>query len=134
MTPSETTPTEADNTGEAEGTVLKLKRADITIGIQGSYTTLELDCDLKPEDIEWTTRDASIATVKNGVVTSVGPGITVITARYGNQTAECIVRCSLPVKQLRLVQAWAAIHEEELYIAWNNAVRNIPFGKIEPLR
>ncbi len=41
---------------------------------------------------------------------------------------------SLPVKQLKLVQAWAAIHEEELYIAWNQAVRNIPFGKIEPLR
>lgn len=41
---------------------------------------------------------------------------------------------SLPVKQLRLVQAWSAIHEEELYEAWNKAVRNIPFGKIEPLR
>ena len=41
---------------------------------------------------------------------------------------------SLPVKQLKLVQAWAAIHEDELYAAWNNAVRNIPFGKIDPLR
>ena len=41
---------------------------------------------------------------------------------------------SLPVKQLRLVQAWAAIHEDELYAAWNSAVRSIPFGKIEPLR
>ena len=41
---------------------------------------------------------------------------------------------SLPVKQLRLVQAWAAIHEDELYKAWNNAVRNIPFEKIEPLK
>ncbi len=40
----------------------------------------------------------------------------------------------LPVKQFKMVQAWAAIHEEELYAAWNNAVRNIPFGKIEPLR
>ena len=41
---------------------------------------------------------------------------------------------SLPVKQLRLVEAWLAIHENELYEAWNKAVRNIPFGKIEPLR
>ena len=41
---------------------------------------------------------------------------------------------SLPVKQLRMVQAWAAIHENELYAAWNNAVKNTPFGKIEPLR
>ncbi len=41
---------------------------------------------------------------------------------------------SLPLKQLKLVQAWAAIHEDELYDAWNNTVRNIPCGKIEPLR
>ncbi len=40
----------------------------------------------------------------------------------------------LPVKQLRLVQAWLVIHEDELYDAWNKAVRGIPFGKIEPLR
>ena len=33
---------------------------------------------------------------------------------------------SLPVKQLKLVQAWATIHEEELYKAWNKAVRNEP--------
>jgi len=41
---------------------------------------------------------------------------------------------SLPVKQLRLVLAWMAIHEDELYAAWNKAVRNEPFDKIEPLR
>ena len=41
---------------------------------------------------------------------------------------------SLPVKQLKLVLAWMAIHEEELYAAWNQAVKNEPFGPIEPLR
>ena len=41
---------------------------------------------------------------------------------------------SLPLKQLRLVQAWLAIHEDEVYAAWNNAVRGIPFNKIDPLR
>ena len=41
---------------------------------------------------------------------------------------------SLPVKQLRLVQAWAAIHEEELYAAWIKAVRGMPIGKIDPLQ
>jgi len=40
---------------------------------------------------------------------------------------------SLPVKQLKLVQAWAAIHEDDLYKAWNKAVKNEPFGKIDPL-
>ena len=41
---------------------------------------------------------------------------------------------SLPVKQLRLVLAWIAIHEDELYASWNKAVKNEPFGKIEPLK
>ena len=41
---------------------------------------------------------------------------------------------SLPVKQMRLVQAWAVLHEDELYKAWNNAVRGVPFDKIDPLK
>lgn len=41
---------------------------------------------------------------------------------------------SIPVKQLKLIQAWIILHEEELYTAWNKAVQNIPFEKIEPLR
>ena len=40
----------------------------------------------------------------------------------------------LPHKQFKLVQAWAALHEDELYAAWNNAVRSIPFKKIAPLQ
>lgn len=40
----------------------------------------------------------------------------------------------IPVKQLKLVQAWLAIHEDELYSTWNKAVQGIPFEKIEPLR
>lgn len=41
---------------------------------------------------------------------------------------------SLPVKQLKLVLAWAVIHEDELYAAWNSAVKNEPFGKIESFK
>jgi len=40
----------------------------------------------------------------------------------------------IPVKQKKLLLAWLAIHEEELYAAWNKAVQKIPFDKIEPLR
>ena len=40
----------------------------------------------------------------------------------------------LPDKQLKILTAWLYIHEDELYAAWNNAVRGIPFDKIEPLR
>jgi len=86
--PAETNPPAASNV------TLKLKKTDITFGVGGVYTTLELDCDLKPEDVEWSTRNANVAIVKDGVVTAVGPGLTVITAKYGDQTAECIVRCN----------------------------------------
>ena len=40
---------------------------------------------------------------------------------------------SLPAKQLRIVSGWLALHEDELYRAWNPAVAGKPFDKIEPL-
>lgn len=40
----------------------------------------------------------------------------------------------LPVRQLKLVQAWAVIHEDELYRDWNNTVRNMPVDAIDPLQ
>lgn len=39
----------------------------------------------------------------------------------------------LPVKQLRLVQAWLILHEEEAYAAWNKAVAGEEFDRIDPL-
>lgn len=41
---------------------------------------------------------------------------------------------SLPIKQLKLVQAWAILHEDELYTAWNKAVKKEHFDKINPLK
>jgi hypothetical protein len=41
---------------------------------------------------------------------------------------------SIPAKELKLVQAWLAIHEDELYNTWNKAVQGKPFGKIKPLK
>ena len=40
----------------------------------------------------------------------------------------------IPVKQFRMLTGWMAIHEDELYEAWNLAVRNMPFSKIDPLK
>ena len=40
---------------------------------------------------------------------------------------------ALPAKQLRIVVGWLALHEEEVYAAWNKAVRGEPFEKIAPL-
>lgn len=39
----------------------------------------------------------------------------------------------LPPKKLTLLQAWLILREEELYAAWNNAVRSIPFDKVLPI-
>ena len=40
----------------------------------------------------------------------------------------------LPPKKLRIVQAWVAIHEEELMANWALAVKGEPIFRIEPLR
>ena len=40
---------------------------------------------------------------------------------------------SLPTKQMKLVVGWLALREDELYAAWNNAVRGLLLNKIEPL-
>jgi hypothetical protein len=58
--------------------------------------------------------------------------------RYGEYKASIgldgeLLEGSLPTKQLRLVSGWLAIHEDELYIDWNKAVRQETLDKIEPL-
>ena len=40
---------------------------------------------------------------------------------------------ALPVRQLNMVIGWIALHEEELYDAWNHAVKGESFEKIKPL-
>lgn len=62
-----------------------------------------------------------------------------IHVRYGDFKASVgidgeLLAGSLPLKQLRMVQGWLAIHEEEAYKAWNNAVRGEQFDKIDPLK
>ena len=57
---------------------------------------------------------------------------------YGDHTASIgidgeLLAGSLPVKQLKMVVGWLALHEEEAYAAWNKAVRGEAFDKIKPL-
>lgn len=40
---------------------------------------------------------------------------------------------SLPFRQLRMVVGWLAFHEEEVYAAWNKAIRGEHFDRIKPL-
>ena len=77
----------------SSGSVLKLKRTDITISRRGVYVTLELENGITAESVKWSTSDSSIATVYNGNVTAIGKGTCVIRAEYDGQVAECVVRC-----------------------------------------
>ena len=40
----------------------------------------------------------------------------------------------MPIKQIKLIDAWAEIHQDELLEAWNLAMSGKPLFKIEPLR
>ncbi len=92
ITEQTTEATEADKKVDAN-VVLKLKKTDIRLGVYYQFT-LELDCDLSPEDVEWSSEHPHIAKVdEKGVVTAVQAGTTGIYAKYGDQKVQCIVRC-----------------------------------------
>lgn len=75
----------------------KLNREDFTLNNYGATWTLykgEIPADV----ITWTSDDEKVVTVKDGVVTAVGPGKATISAEYAGIKLECIVRCSDSVK------------------------------------
>ena len=89
---AETTP-DTQSGANLKDVTLKLKKTDIQLGVYYSFT-LELDCDLNPEDVTWSSEHPHIATVdEKGNVTAVKEGTTSITAKYGDQEAQCLVRC-----------------------------------------
>ena len=91
-TADETTETKATEANKS-GVTLKLKKSDISLAVYYQYT-LELDCDLEPEEVEWSSEHSHIATVdEKGVVTAKKSGTTAITAKYGDQEVQCIIRC-----------------------------------------
>lgn len=85
--------TTASNTAVNPNVVLKLKKTDIMLGVYYQFT-LELDCDLEQDQVQWSSEHPHIATVDDkGVVTAVKSGTTSITAKYGDQEVHCMVRC-----------------------------------------
>ena len=85
--------TETEGNTELKDIKLKLKKTDIQLGVYYSFR-LELDCDLDPEDVTWTSEHPHIATVDaTGSVKALKAGTTSITAKYGDQEVKCMVRC-----------------------------------------
>ena len=73
---------------------LKLKKTDIRLGVYYEFELL-LDCDLEQNEVQWSSEHPYIASVdENGVVKAIKAGTTAITATYGDQKVQCIVRCS----------------------------------------
>ncbi len=87
--PKETEPKETDPVDVGD---FKLKKSDITFDGKGqSYTLYEGKIDVK--DIKWTVGNSKVATVKDGVVKAVGPGLTNVYAEYNGVKISCIIRC-----------------------------------------
>lgn len=98
--PAAAEPTEAATTPAApaqtnlKNVTLKLKKTDIRLGVYYEYKLL-LDCGLEQNEVQWTSEHPYIASVdENGVVKAIKAGTTAITATYGDQKVQCIVRCS----------------------------------------
>lgn len=93
--PTETVaePVETQANTSLKDVKLKLKKTDIQLGVYYQFQ-LVLDCDLTPEEVTWTSEHPHIATVdEKGNVTAVKAGTTSITAKYGDQEVQCMVRC-----------------------------------------
>ncbi|MBI4546016.1 MAG: DUF4160 domain-containing protein [Gemmatimonadetes bacterium] len=60
-------------------------------------------------------------------------------ARYAGEKASIaiedlsVLAGNLSPRALGLVVEWAALHQDELRLAWRRAMNNEPVGKIEPL-
>lgn len=91
-------------------TGITLNANDITLDYAQSFT---LTATLAPDDatdiIEWSSSDETVATVKDGIVTGVGAGVTTVIAKAGAYTAECVVNITLTdIIDLGLSIKWSA--------------------------
>ncbi len=95
---TESAQTEAPEETAQETTGTQLKDVTLKLGKTefilppGYIYTVPLDCDLEYDEIEWSIEHPYIASVDNGVVKGLTTGVTVLTAKYGDQTVTCVVR------------------------------------------
>ncbi len=92
--PEETDPeeTEPEETKPVDVSDFKLKKSDITFDGKGqTYNLYNGDIDVK--DIKWSVGNSAVATVKDGVVKAVGPGLTNVYAEYNGVKISCVIRC-----------------------------------------
>ena len=73
-------------------TGIKLNQTSLELLVGGSETLIATVEPAESTDgVTWESSDETVATVTNGLVTAIGAGETIITAKVGNYTAECKV-------------------------------------------
>lgn len=86
--PAQTVP---ETQAQLKDVTLKLKKNDFSMGVGYQYT-IPLDCDLEYSEIEWSTGNAGIAVIKDGVISTLSKGTTQFFAKYGDQTVSGWIR------------------------------------------
>lgn len=87
---------DADTSGDSSGCTIS--HSDVTMSIIGEYFKIYLKdrADNTIKGVSWVSSDPSVCSVDaNGVVTAVGKGTAYVSASYGGETFECIVRCNI---------------------------------------
>lgn len=88
----------------AEATMNKGETLTLTAAVGPSNTT-------EDRSISWSSDNTSVVTVKNGVVTAVGPGTARITASHGKYYASCTVTVFSPMSGIELSQTTLSVIE-----------------------
>ena len=91
--PQVTDPSETTEPPLSERVELTLNREDITLGYKGENFRFSAG-KLSNAQIAWSSENPKVASIKNGVVTAEGSGVTTIFAEYDGQKVSCIIRCS----------------------------------------
>lgn len=81
---------------------LTLSHTDVTLFQEGEtfrISVKEGDSVISRIKVEWSSSDETVATVENGTVTAVAPGVATITASYNGKEATCLVRCRFETEE-----------------------------------
>lgn len=100
---------------EVAGITLDQTAATLTEG-----ETLKLTATVSPDDatdktVTWSTSDASVATVADGVVTAVAAGTATITAKAGEHSATCVVTVTRKEEPFTGITAISELSNTVLY-------------------
>lgn len=87
-----TAPTEEETKPESDEVTLTLNKKDISFGVVPAYYTLEIEEDIDPADVKWSSSNGSIVIVHDGKLQIVGYGTAKVYAEYKGVKAECIIR------------------------------------------